>query len=166
MPHSESSKPLSRGEIVSIVLGAIGLLVVFFLAAPTAAGVTDMTLARLLLVVGCIAAMILAFTIEKLNHRSWKRILVTLVMTAGMSAGLAIYTNHWIEGKKAEQEAKSEKDLPSISEAKHPEDESNKPRNDNNSTVAVPKTRESKAERLRRLREQRALEKLDIKDPE
>ena len=102
----ERPKRLTGGEIISIVLGTVGILLAFFIGAPATAGVTDISLARLLLLGGCIAAVLLAFTIEKLYHRSWKRILTTLTITALASIGLAIYANVWIGTKKAEQEVR------------------------------------------------------------
>lgn len=104
-PGDELLRGLETKEIVALVVTFLALVLVFFVGAPTAAGVIDMTLARILLFAGWAGAVIAAFVIEVLSTRSRKRIAMTTILTAFLVGAFALFSNYWIGKKKAEQEA-------------------------------------------------------------
>src|SRR5207237_5683385 len=62
-PEQKLLRGLETKEIVTLVVTFLALVLVFFVAAPSAAGVVDMTLARILLVWGWAGAVMAALVI-------------------------------------------------------------------------------------------------------
>lgn len=107
-PQLPESRPLTKFEIVGLLLAIAIPVSGFILSAPSAAGVTGVWEARQLLVAAWLLTVVGAFAIEKFSHRSWKRVSITVLSSAIIMAACLFLIDYRIGQKKLEQDKREQ----------------------------------------------------------